>query len=336
MLKFKKKMVEPRISVVILNYNGLQFLEPCLKSLLGSTYRGFEVILVDNGSKDGSVEYLEKNFSKEPRLKIIPLGKNHGFAMGNNIGYKYTNPNSEFIFFLNNDTEVENDCLEKIILKMEKDATIGAAQPKIRSMTDRKKIDAVGGIVDYYGRTWHRGFSEYDYGQYDSVSETFYAQGAAIIVRRNVIEKIGLFDPVYFIYYEETDLCWRIWLAGYKVAVIPEAVVYHYGGGVMTQKDPQKKYLMFFRLRRNHITTMLKNYSLPNIFKYTLPFLAMMLVTAIKWSLSEERVKARAYYSAFLWVFSHIGLIVRRRRFIQKIRKISDEELMSKMKRPTS
>ncbi|MBO3809821.1 MAG: glycosyltransferase family 2 protein, partial [Candidatus Brockarchaeota archaeon] len=230
-VKAQNEMGEPRISVVILNYNGLRFLETCLKSLLSSTYRDFETILVDNGSKDGSIEYLEKNFSKEPRFKIVPLGKNYGFAMGCNIGYKYTSPSSEFIFFLNNDTEIEYDCLEKIIRRMEKDASIGAAQPKIRSMKDKKKIDAVGGIMDYYGRTWFLGSNDYDYGQYDSVSQTFHINGAAIVVRRSVVEKIGLFDPAYFMYYEETDLCWRIWLAGYKVAVIPEAVVYHYGGG---------------------------------------------------------------------------------------------------------
>ncbi|MEM3390319.1 MAG: glycosyltransferase family 2 protein [Thermoproteota archaeon] len=107
-------------------------------------------------------------------------------------------------------------------------------------------------MIDYYGRTWHRGANEYDRGQYNSVGETFYAQGAAIVVRRKVINEIGLFEPSYFIYYEETDLCWRIWLAGYRVVVIPEAVVYHYGGG--TKISPityQEKYFKFFNLRKN-------------------------------------------------------------------------------------
>ncbi|MEM0171612.1 MAG: glycosyltransferase family 2 protein [Thermoproteota archaeon] len=328
-------MSSPRISVVILNYNGMRFLETCLKSLLSSTYRDFEIILVDNGSRDGSVEYLKESFSKEPRLKIIPLRKNYGFAMGNNIGYKYTNPNSEFVFFLNNDTEVENDCLEKIIRKMENDDSIGAAQPKIRRMTDRGKIDAVGGIADYYGRTWHRGSGEYDYGQYDSVSETFYAQGAAIVVRRKVINEIGLFEPAYFIYYEETDLCWRIWLAGYRVVVIPEAVVYHYGGGtIVLPSTYHEKYFKLKNLRKNHIATMLKNYSLTNISKYTVPFIIRMILAAFRWSLSGEKAKAMAYYYALWWVFSNMSLIVRRRMFIQKMRKITDKELMKIMSPP--
>ena len=326
----------PRVSVVIVNYNGLRFLETCLKSLLDSTYKDFEIILVDGDSKDGSVEYLEKKFSKEPRLKIVPLRRNYGPSMSRNIGYKYTNPSSEFILFLDNDTEIEDDCLEKIVEKMKNDASIGAAQPKIRIMSDRKKIYAAGGIVDYYGRTWHLGSDEYDHGQYDSASETFYAQGAAIIVRRSIIEKIGLFDPAYFIYYDETDLCWRIWLAGYKVSVIPEVVVYHYGGGVRRPKDPRQEYFMFFHLRKNHLMTMFKNYSLLNIFKYSLPFQVRMLLIAVRWGLSRKEAKAMAYYKAFWWILTHIGLIVRRRMFVQKIRKISDEELMSKMKRPTS
>ncbi len=326
-------MEETRISIIILNYNGIKFLENCLKSLLDSTYKDFEIIVVDNGSKDNSVNYLIKNFSNEPRMKIVPLDRNYGFAMGNNIGYRYANPNSEFIFFLNNDTEVERDCLEKIVKGMTHDPLIGAAQPKIRSMRNKSRIEIVGGVADYYGRTWHRGSNEYDYGQYDSVIETFFVLGAAIVVRRNVIEKIGLFDPTYFIYYEETDLCWRIWLAGYKVIVIPDAIVYHYGGGTPISKDSYSEtYLKLFYLRKNHITSMLKNYSLPNIFKYSLPFLVMMLMTAVKWNLSGEKVKARAYYSALGWIFSHIGLIVSRRMFVQKIRKIPDTELMRKMK----
>lgn len=327
------KIREPRISVVILNYNGMRFLESCIKSLLNSTYRDFEIVVVDNGSSDGSIEHIRKSFSNEPRLKTVLLNKNYGFAAGNDIGYKNTNSSSEFIFFLNNDTDVEKDCLEKILKVMTEDPSIGAAQPKIRTMKCREKIDAVGGVIDYYGRAWHLGFNEYDYGQYDSVSEVFYAQGAAIVVRKSVVEKIGLFDPVYFLYYEETDLCWRMWLAGYRVVVIPEAIVYHYGGGSTISTDSYRKnYLKLFHARKNQIMTMLKNYSLSNILKYTLPFALLMLLTAVKWSIAGEKASARAYYSAFLWIFSHSGLIIRRRMFVQKIRRISDEELIRKMK----
>ncbi|MEM3489172.1 MAG: glycosyltransferase family 2 protein [Nitrososphaerota archaeon] len=322
----------PEISVVVLNYNGMRFLETCLKSLLNSTYKDFEIVVVDNGSKDGSVEYLKRTFSKDQRIKIITLNKNYGFAVGNNIGYMYTHPGSKFILFLNNDTEVEEDCLEKIVKKMMQDPSIGAAQPKIRSMKDREKIDAVGGLADYYGRTWHRGSNEYDLGQYDSVSETFYAQGAAIVVRRNVVNEVGLFEPAYFIYYEETDLCWRIWLAGYRVAVIPEAVVYHYGGGtIVSSTTYYEEYFKIFNLRKNHIATMLKNYSLINVFKYSIPFIVKMVIMAFRWSLSGEKAKAMAYYGALWWVFSNTSLIVKRRLFIRRIRKRTDRELMKLM-----
>jgi GT2 family glycosyltransferase len=322
----------PKISVVILNYNGMKFLEPCITSLLKSSYDDFEILVVDNGSKDDSVNFLRRRFPNEPKLRIIDLGKNYGFAMGNNIGYIYTNPKSKFIFFLNNDTEVDKDCIKNIVKKMEEDEFIGAAQPKIRSLRNRNLIDAVGGIADYHGKTWHRGSNEYDYGQYDSITETFYAQGAAIVVRRSVIEKVGLFDPHYFMYYEETDLCWRIWLAGYKVAVIPEAIVYHYGGGSTTFKSSDyEKYFKFFHLRRNHLMTMLKNYSAPNILKYTLTFMIKMLFISILWSFSGEKVKAKAYLDALLWIFFHLNLIARKRVSIQKIRRIPDAVLMTKM-----
>ncbi|MEM2260634.1 MAG: glycosyltransferase family 2 protein [Candidatus Methanomethylicaceae archaeon] len=325
---------EPKLSIIIVNYNGCKFLKSCITSLLKSTYKNFEIIIVDNGSHDESIEYLKYISSKEPKIKIVLLNKNYGFAMGNNIGYKYTSKTSKFVFFLNNDTEVEDDCLEKIVVKMELDDLIGAAQPKIRSMKNKMIIDAVGGMADYYGRTFHRGFGEYDCGQYDQINESFYAQGAAIIVRKSVIEKIGLFDPLYFLYYDETDLCWRMHLAGYKVAVIPEAVVYHYGGGSTSatlRNSYYEKYFKYFHLRKNHITTMLKNYSIPNILRYVVPFIIRMLIVSIKWSFYGEHAKARAYQMAFLWVFTHFNLIVRKRFSVQKIRKISDKELMAKM-----
>lgn len=331
-LMMDEKGLDPKISVVILNYNGMKFLESCITSLLKSNYDDFEILVIDNGSKDDSVNFLRRRFPNEPKLKVISLGKNYGFAMGNNIGYMYTNPRSDFIFFLNNDTEVDKDCIKIIVEKMEKDKLVGAAQPKIRSLRNRNLIDAVGGIADYHGRTWHRGSNEYDYGQYDSITETFYAQGAAIVVRRSVIEEVGLFDPDYFMYYEETDLCWRIWMAGYKVAVIPEAIVYHYGGGSTTFKSSDyEKYFKFFHLRRNHLMTMLKNYSLSNILKYTLTFMVKMLFISFLWSFSGEKVKAKAYLDALFWVFSHFNLIVRKRVSVQKIRRISDAVLMTKM-----
>lgn len=325
---------EPKLSIIIVNYNGMKFLEACITSILKSTYKNFEIIIVDNGSKDGSVEYLKYISSKEPKIKFVPLNKNYGFAMGNNIGYKYVDKTSNFIFFLNNDTEVECDCLEKMVRRMVLDNSIGAAQPKIRSMRNKMIIDAVGGMIDYYGRTWHIGSGEYDYGQYDKINESFYAQGAAIVVRKSVIEEVGLFDPLYFMYYEETDLCWRIHLAGYKVAVIPEAIVYHYGGGsssTVLRNSYQEKYFKFFHLRKNHITTMLKNYSISKVFRYVLPFILRMLIVSMKWSLEREYAKVKAYQMALLWVFTHINIIVKKRFSVQKIRRISDKKLMEKM-----
>ncbi|MEM3957230.1 MAG: glycosyltransferase [Thermoproteota archaeon] len=101
-----RRACNPEISIVVLNYNGMRFLETCLKSLLSSTYKNFEIVIVDNASKDGSVEYLKKKYSNNEKVKIIQLDRNYGFAEGNNIGYRYTHPNSKFILFLNNDTEM--------------------------------------------------------------------------------------------------------------------------------------------------------------------------------------------------------------------------------------
>jgi len=321
------------LSVIVLSYNGKNLTIQCLISLLNSTYNQFEIIVIDNCSTDGSLEALEQAFYNEPRIKIIPMKKNYGFAIGNNMGYEYASHHSEYMLFLNNDTIVERDCLEKVIGKMEVDHSIGAAQPKIMSMMDMSRINAVGGILDYYGRTWNIGEGEIDKKQYDKITDIFYAQGAALFVRREMVEKIGLFDPMYFMYYEDTDLSWRSWLAGYRVKLIPDGVIYHYvGAGSKSMDSTTVEYFKLFHHRKNHITTMLKNYSLVNILKYVLPFIVSMLFIANYWTTEGKKNRSLAYYKSLWWIIRHTTYIVKERAFIQKIRRISDKDIMEKMR----
>jgi GT2 family glycosyltransferase len=328
-------MFAPMVSVIILNYNGKAFLYNCLSSVLKTNYPNFEVIFVDNESTDNSVEYVREKFGKDPRLKIIALNKNYGFAEGNNIGFKYANLESKYVVFLNNDTVVDSEWLIEAIKILEKDNSIGAAQPKLKSLKDKKRIDSAGGFLDYTGRVFIRGTGENDIGQYNSIEEIFYAQGAAIIIRKDLIHKIGLFDSEYFLNYEETDFCWRVWLAGYKVVFIFTSVVYHWGGA--TIHDIHKKriiplYKIMYHSRKNQIATLIKNYSLSNLFKYLPLLIIRMLGYIIVLMIKNNTIYLLAYLKAIIWNLKNMKKLIMKRAIVQtKIRKVADKEVMKRM-----
>jgi GT2 family glycosyltransferase len=325
----------PLVSIIILNFNGKAFLYNCLSSVLKTNYPNFEVIFVDNGSIDNSVEYVREKFGKDPRLKIIALNKNYGFAEGNNIGFKYANPESKYVVFLNNDTVVNSEWLIEAIKILEKDNSIGAAQPKLKSLKDKKRIDSAGGFLDYMGRVLIRGTGESDRGQYDHIDEIFYAQGAAIIIRKDLIHRIGLFDSEYFLNYEETDFCWRTWLAGYKVIFIPKAVVYHWGGATIHDKHKEKvvpSYKVMYHSRKNQIATLIKNYSLGNLFKYLPLLITRMFGYIIILIIKNNKAHTLAYLRALIWNLKNIKRLLVKRAFVQtQIRKKMDKEVMKIM-----
>ncbi|MEM2174659.1 MAG: glycosyltransferase family 2 protein [Candidatus Micrarchaeia archaeon] len=325
----------PMVSIIILNYNGKAFLYNCLSSVLKTDYPNFEVIFVDNGSTDDSVEYVKKNFGEDSRLKMVALDKNYGFAEGNNIGFKYVNPESKYVVFLNNDTIVDSKWLIEAIKILEKDNLIGAAQPKLKSLKDSKRIDSAGGFLDYMGRVYIRGTGEKDVGQYDQVDEIFYAQGAAIIIRKDLIYGIGLFDPEYFINYEETDFCWRTWLSGYKVIFIPQSIVYHWGGATIHDKNKGKaksRYKVMYHSRKNQLATLIKNYSLSNLFKYLPLLVTRMLGYIIILIIKSNKEYALAYLKALIWNLKNMKKLMVKRIFIQTyIRRKADEEVMKRM-----
>ena len=266
-ISLEQKLSNPQVSIIILNFNGLKFLSGCLNSLFNSNYSNFEVIFVDNNSSDGSVEFVKKVFGKNLYLKIIELNENYGVGRGNNIG-SY-NAKGKYLIFLNMDIEVHPDWINEIIKIFEKDNTIGAAQPKLLFLWDKKRINSMGHYLTAYG-DWSNyvPYGQLDDNKDDNIKEIFIAFGAAIAVNSQIFKKVGMFDEDFFMYSEETDLCWRIWLSGYKVVLVPSSVVYHYEGGAtgssIIKVTPKRAYYH----TRNLLITMLKNYNNFNMFKY--------------------------------------------------------------------
>ncbi|MEO8823898.1 MAG: glycosyltransferase family 2 protein [Ginsengibacter sp.] len=251
--------LSPSVAVVILNWNGRNFLEKFLPSVMSSEYDNLSVIVADNASTDDSISFLQTNY---PSIKIIKNVLNEGFAKGYNTALRQVS--ADYYILLNSDVEVTKDWIKPIISWMERDKNIAACQPKILSYHEKNKFEyagASGGWIDKFGYPFNRGrvfgFCEMDTGQYDSVEEIFWATGAALFVRANIFHQLGGFDEYFFAHQEEIDLCWRMQRAGYKIYVVPSSVVYHVGGGTLPAGNERKVFLNF----RNNLIMLAKNLS---------------------------------------------------------------------------
>ena len=247
----------PLVSIVILNWNGKEWMRQFLPVVLASTYSRKRVIVADNNSTDDSVLFVQQNF---PEVEILISDKNNGFAKGYNNALKQLK--SDYYILLNNDVEVTAGWIEPVIELMESDSTIGACQPKILSYHHREYFEyagACGGWLDSFGYPFTRGriFDdvEKDLGQYDSAQPCFWASGAAMFVRAGVYHEVGGLDEYFFAHQEEIDLCWRLQLAGYRVYVQPSSVVFHVGGGTLPKENQLKTFLNF----RNNLVMCAKN-----------------------------------------------------------------------------
>ncbi|MGB9177188.1 MAG: glycosyltransferase family 2 protein [Methanoregula sp.] len=208
------------ISVVVVNYNGMKFLEGCLTSLDRQTYQDFEVIVVDNGSSDNSPAYIRERY---PSVILVETGENLGFAGGTNAGIHIAK--GEFILTLNNDTIADPHLLEEIVQPMRSDARIGMCASKMLFPDGRINSTAI--CISRSGAAWDRGIGETDHGQYDVAEEVFGPCAGAALYRRSMLDEIGLFDEDFFLYMEDLDLAFRAQLAGWKCMYVPTAHVVH-------------------------------------------------------------------------------------------------------------
>jgi GT2 family glycosyltransferase len=258
----------PRVSVIILTYNGIKLLRQCLPSVLASTYSNLEIIVADNASKDGSADWVA---STHPSVVVVRHPENLLFCAGNNRAVDHAS--GEYIVLLNNDVEVEPSWLEPLLDCLESDSTVGAVQPKLLQYQDRSKFEYAGGAgghIDRYGYPFTRGRlffdMEVDSGQYDEDAEIFWATGAALCTRRDVYQNLGGLDERFEMHMEEIDLCWRLQRIGLSIRSISASRAYHIGGASLPHGSPRKTYLNY----RNNILTLYKNLS-PSDWLKTFP-----------------------------------------------------------------
>jgi len=212
------------VSVIIVNFNGRRFLQDCLSSILEQAYSPFEVILVDNASQDGSVEFVRENF---PAVNVFVQKENLGFAGGSNAGIREAR--GEFILTLNNDTIVPPDFIGELVKPMLQDPSVGMCASKMVFPDGRINSTAI--CISRSGAAWDRGMGEQDHGQYDKPEEIFGPCAGAALYRHSMLDKIGLFDEDFFLFMEDVDLAFRARLAGWKCMYVATARVVHIHGG---------------------------------------------------------------------------------------------------------
>jgi GT2 family glycosyltransferase len=296
-------MNSPHVGIVILNWNGKNWLEKFLPLVMASTYENKKIIVADNASTDDSVDFVKRNF---PTIEIILNPTNEGFAKGYNTAL--THVKADIFVLLNSDVAVTPNWIEPIVTLMQSDHTIAACQPKVLSYDNKAKFEyagAAGGYIDKYGYPLARGrvfdFCEHDEGQYNTNEPIFWASGAALFIQSKVYHKLNGLDEDFFAHQEEIDLCWRVQLLGYKVFVCTASTVFHVGGGTLQQGSVKKTYLNF----RNNLMMISKNLS--GFHKFSLVFQRFVLnnIAALQFLMKGELQHSwaviKAFYHFLLW-----------------------------------
>lgn len=308
-----------KVSIIVLNYNGLEFLKKCLSSIDKQTHPQIEVVVTDNNSTDGSVEYI-KGLDK---VILVANKENYGYAKANNLAAQKAT--GEFLFFLNNDTELDEDTIEKMLLCYQENSVVTPAQIQLIS---GKELVRTGAGMDIFG---------YPYVNDDPrKTRVFYADGAGIFVKKKDFLKIGGFDEELFIFQEDIDFSWRAQMLGYKVIPCWEAKFRHYGGGTVLGGGPksqryQSSYFRRYLNEKNVIRNILKNYSFPLCLVILLILLMLhgteivLLAVLLKWKV------VACYLKAYKWNILNLRNTLEFRKKVQEKRVVSDINLMKRM-----
>jgi GT2 family glycosyltransferase len=297
-----------KASIIVVNWNGKRFLEECLEALLAQTYSPYEIIMVDNGSDDGSVDFVAERF---PEVRIIENGENLGFAGGNNVGIRVAR--GDYIVTLNNDTRAEPNWLEELVKVVEADPKIGMCASKMLFYYHTGVLNSTGISLDVAGIAWDRRGGERDDGLEREPIEVFGPCAGAALYRQEMLDEVGLFDEDFFAYHEDVDLAWRARSRGWRCMYNPRAVVYHVHSGTGLEGSAFKNRL----LSRNKIWTMVKNYPSPHIFLF-LPLITFYDLAATFYSLFKRRDVSPL--QGRLGSLSLLPEMLRKRREIQRRR----------------
>ncbi len=313
------------VSIIIVNWSGLKWLPECFGSLAKQNYKNYEIIFVDNASYDESVQWVRKNY---PKAKIIINKENLGFADANNVGYRKAK--GKYILFLNNDTRVTKTFLTELVKVVESDRTIGGVQSKILLMDHPDTHDSVGAFLTPTGFLYHYGFGKKNLSKYNKEIELYTAKGACMMFRKDVLNAVAIkgdiFDADYFAYFEESDMCHRVWLAGYRIVYAYTSVIYHKMGA--TSSSMNNAFIQYHSFK-NRIRTYIKNLRFSLLFAILPVHLLLSEGFALLAFAKRKFALSFAIQSAVWWNIVNIGSTLRMRQKVQRrIRVVSDATIM--------
>jgi GT2 family glycosyltransferase len=300
---------KPLISIIVINYNGRHFLKGCLSSLYSIDYpkSKYEVIMVDNGSTDGSIEYVKNNFSW---VKILKLDKNYGFGGGNNKGARFAQ--GKYLVFLNNDTHVTKDWLSRLV-KTSNEVSVVIRASKTLFMTDCNIMEYGGGKFTINGRGYSVALGKKNDGRTDCVY-TGYPCAASMLINKDLFFELDGFDEDYFACLDDTDLGWRAWLYGYKVLYCPASVACHLAGG--TAGRGRISPLKAFHGTKDSYLNILKNLELKNIVQGLVLAVIYDFVEFLLLLKRRDTECVKNKIRAYFWVIKKLHLIVKKRQVI--------------------
>ena len=323
----KSDLKNPLLSIIIPHHGGVDILNECLASLEKSTYEDYEIIIVDNASKDNSIKEAKNKF---PYINILTQNQNLGYAGGCNKGAIHSR--GEFLLFLNNDTIHELNWIEPLIHLISNDRTIGSIQPKILNTNQKNLFDYAGGsggFIDLLCYPFIRGriFNtiETDEGQYNDKKEVFWASGCAFITRKDLFLRI-LFDEKFFTYMEEIDYSWKTILLGYKNFVEPKSIIYHTGGTLKNRG--------FFKSYFNHRNSMiifLTNHNPLIMLLLLIPKVLLEILSLTRYLLIFNINGFVAQICSYLWILIHPIYLINRVVNINNIKRTPLYFIINKM-----
>lgn len=326
----KRNNNHPLVSLLIVNWNGKFYLEKCLKSLSKISYKNAEIIVVDQNSSDGSVDLVRKKF---PRTILICNSDNTGYVGGNNLAAQ--NANGKYIVILNNDIEVDKGFLEPLVAVFEKNRKLGVAQPKAINIRYKGTLDGGGSFMSWNGFLFHKGYLEKaNQPEYNTPYPVYSVKGAYMMTRLDLFLRLGGLDRDFFIYFEESDYCGRVWVAGYTVMYLPESIVYHWGGGDTSQDWKKRFALIQYRSIKNRICSYIKNFSSEKLLSILPIHIAACLGLSLYYLFTGNWQTSGAIINALLWNALHLKKTLQKRKVIQGLRKRSDKEIFDLVQVP--
>ncbi len=312
---------QEKVSIVIVTYNGLSFLKKCLPTIKKQTYKNIEVVVVDNNSQDGTENFLKNNW---PNIRVVKNSINNGFAKANNQGAQIAK--GTFLFFLNNDTELFPNTVSKLVNAYRPTSILTAFQIPTRN---KKLSGRCGAGLDLFGYPFTK-------DENHQKTKLFYADGAALFLKREDFMKIGMFDEKLFMFQEDVDLSWRAQIMGFKIVPCKDAKLYHfYGGTALIEVNKSKQYVSSYFRRylneRNVLRNLLKNYSFPLVIFIVLIFLTFHFFEIIFFILLRNIKVVKCYLASYWWNIKNIKDTFKLRSEVQNNRVVSDWKLLKKM-----